>query len=58
MRFFDSRSQSDFGTTGCSSFKKDILRKHQLCMNHRLAQDSYINKQQFMSIPKSVPIYA
>ena len=51
----DSRSQSDFG---CSSFKKDTLRKHQLSMKHRLAQDSYINKQQFMSTPKSAPIYA
>ena len=58
MRFFDSRSQNDFGTTGYSSFEKDILRKHQLCMNQRLAQDGYINKQQFMRIPKSVPIYA
>ena len=27
-------------------------------MKHRLAQDSYINKQQFMSSPKSAPIYA
>ena len=51
----DSRSQSDFG---CSSFKKDTLRKHQLSMKHRLAQDSYINKQQFMSTPKLAPMHA
>ena len=34
----DSGSQSDFGTTGCSSFKKDILRKHQLCVNQHESQ--------------------
>ena len=38
--------------TDCSSFKKDTLRKHQLSMKHRLAQDSYTNKQQFLSTPK------
>ena len=49
----DSRIQTDFG---CSSFKKDTLRKHQLSMKHRLAQDSYINKQQFLSTPEWAPI--
>ena len=40
----DSRSQSDFGTTGCSSFKKDTLRKNQISMKHRLAQDRTLHK--------------
>ena len=37
---------------------RTTLRKHQLSKKHRLAQDSYINKQQFMSPLKSAPIYA
>ena len=37
---------------------KDTLRKHQISLKHRLAPDSYINKKQFTSTPKSAPIYA